>query len=314
MNNTKKTKKQSRNDIENQDLATYFEDLIVDEIWEDLEDVWGKISNNDIKIMKEKMKWKNKIIKIKEDTKKEKEKRKKEKKEKKEEEDKKNDNLDEEENILDDIISNDENDSTDESENTFDNKDMDEDEEENYEDIEIDEITHQNNSDDLIKINTKTKLKKTKKGIKRKRRIEWLKKWWEKKVNRKEKKKLIIEAFSMDCTFKEAALYAWIEPVTIYKWFEKDEEFKERCKIMRKMPVLMARMEVVNGISWDKDFALKYLERKRKKEFSIRTEQWIDWDIDVDMDITSENKNINIDYSTLSSKELDEELKRILLK
>lgn len=83
--------------------------------------------------------------------------------------------------------------------------------------------------------------------------------------------KKLEEAFAMDCPVTEACLYADISTVTYYTWIKDDPELLNRFNELRENPFLKARSAIVNGLS-DPEFALKYMERKKKAEFSPRTE------------------------------------------
>ncbi len=78
--------------------------------------------------------------------------------------------------------------------------------------------------------------------------------------------------FSIDGTIREACFYADIGESTYYDWVKNDKKLLERFERLREKPVLKARREVVEGLKGNPEFSLKYLERKRKKEFSLRTE------------------------------------------
>jgi hypothetical protein len=79
-------------------------------------------------------------------------------------------------------------------------------------------------------------------------------------------------AFSIGATVKEACLYADISRETYYKWTEIDKELSDRLEDLRENPIFVARESVFNGMKKDPDLALKFLERKLKKEFSLRQE------------------------------------------
>jgi hypothetical protein len=79
-------------------------------------------------------------------------------------------------------------------------------------------------------------------------------------------------AFSLDATVDEACFLAEISKQTYYNWIASFPELKERFDALRQSPVLAARSTVVAGIKNDPELALKYLERKRKDEFSPRVE------------------------------------------
>lgn len=75
------------------------------------------------------------------------------------------------------------------------------------------------------------------------------------------------EAFALGCTDIEACLYANISKTALYDYQKEHPEFAERKEELKEHPVLKARTTVVRNL--DKpEMALKYLERKKKKEFS----------------------------------------------
>ncbi len=78
------------------------------------------------------------------------------------------------------------------------------------------------------------------------------------------------EAFSLGCTDLEATLYANIAPATLYKYQDKNPGFLERKIQLKEMPIFKARASVINAFEKNPDLALKYLERKKKDEFSLK--------------------------------------------
>lgn len=80
------------------------------------------------------------------------------------------------------------------------------------------------------------------------------------------------EAFAWDCTDTEACFYAGIGKTALYEYQKDHPEFAERKEALKGNPILLARQTVVRNLQRDPDLALKYLERKRKDEFSPRTE------------------------------------------
>ena len=71
----------------------------------------------------------------------------------------------------------------------------------------------------------------------------------------------------MDCTDTEACLYADISPATLYNYQKEHPEFLERKNLLKEKPFLKARKTIIDNL--DKpEMALKYMERKKKKEFS----------------------------------------------
>ena len=90
------------------------------------------------------------------------------------------------------------------------------------------------------------------------------------------------EAFLLDCTDEEACFKANISPSTLYNYQKENPEYLELKRSYKQNPFLLARESVIKGFT-NPELALKYLERKKKDEFSLRSE------------ITGENgKAINI--------------------
>jgi len=84
--------------------------------------------------------------------------------------------------------------------------------------------------------------------------------------------KKLEEAFLMGCTDEEACFYADISRQTLYNYELNNPGYIDRKNLMKENPTFLARTSVVKGFSEDSDLALKYLERKKKSEFSLRTE------------------------------------------
>ena len=79
------------------------------------------------------------------------------------------------------------------------------------------------------------------------------------------------EAFSIDASVKEACYYADISTDTFYRWIKKYPKLSYKLERLREKPVLKARQTVVRSLD-NPDYAFKYLERKKKDEFSLRSE------------------------------------------
>ncbi len=77
-------------------------------------------------------------------------------------------------------------------------------------------------------------------------------------------------AFSLGCSDLEACALADISHETLYKYQRDNPEFTERKRRLKAKPVLKARTSVVNALDDDPELSLKFLERKRKKEFGTR--------------------------------------------
>jgi len=67
----------------------------------------------------------------------------------------------------------------------------------------------------------------------------------------------------------EAAFYADISKAALSDYLKKHKDLSERKESLLNKPVLKARQSVVSGLD-NSDFALKYLERKRSDEFSLK--------------------------------------------
>lgn len=81
------------------------------------------------------------------------------------------------------------------------------------------------------------------------------------------------QAFSWGCTDIEACVWAGISDDLLYKYQRANPEFVKRKNRLKETPTLKAR-QVMNIalINKDKQAAQWWLERKRKEEFSTRSE------------------------------------------
>jgi hypothetical protein len=79
------------------------------------------------------------------------------------------------------------------------------------------------------------------------------------------------QAFAIDATIREACYYADISESSYYQLVKDEPVLLEKFTRLREKPVLTARQTVVKNLH-DPDIAFKYLERKRKSEFSLRKE------------------------------------------
>jgi len=78
----------------------------------------------------------------------------------------------------------------------------------------------------------------------------------------------------------EAAFFADISKAALSDFLKKNPRIAERKEALKENPILLARQVLLKGISGDKEkgmlpnpeLALKFLERKLKKEFSLRRE------------------------------------------
>lgn len=79
------------------------------------------------------------------------------------------------------------------------------------------------------------------------------------------------QVFAIGGTDGEACFYADISHETLYSYQRKHPEFTERKERLKETPILKARQTVVKALD-NPDMAFKFLERKKKAEFSVRTE------------------------------------------
>ena len=91
-------------------------------------------------------------------------------------------------------------------------------------------------------------------------------------------------AFSMGCTDLEACLQAGISKSTLYNYQGDNPSFLDRKDLLRESLVLKARKTVHDAIdAGDKETSKWYLERKKKDEFSTKSEAAIDQNITVNI-------------------------------
>lgn len=81
------------------------------------------------------------------------------------------------------------------------------------------------------------------------------------------------EVFALGGTDEEACLFGGIGKTTLYEFQKKNPEFQERKEALKQSPILKARKAVIEAFEDNPDLALKFLERRKKDEFSPRTEQ-----------------------------------------
>jgi hypothetical protein len=82
---------------------------------------------------------------------------------------------------------------------------------------------------------------------------------------------ILEECFLMGCSDGEACLRADISQSTLYNYQTKNPDYLERKKLLKKNPTYRARQSVYTALEKDPELSLKYLERKEKNEFSLKT-------------------------------------------
>lgn len=73
-------------------------------------------------------------------------------------------------------------------------------------------------------------------------------------------------------TVRDACVSAGIPYETVRDYIKADEKVRLKIKSYEGLSIWEARKTLAKGIKKDPDLALKYLERKRKSEFSTKTE------------------------------------------
>ncbi len=78
-------------------------------------------------------------------------------------------------------------------------------------------------------------------------------------------------AFAIGCTDEEACAYAKVPTSTFYDYQKRHPDFSEEKERLKQEPILKAKNTIVQSLNDVKD-AQWYLERKKKDEFSTRSE------------------------------------------
>lgn len=81
----------------------------------------------------------------------------------------------------------------------------------------------------------------------------------------------IEEVAALDGTVEEMAFYANVHKDTIYSWLKEDKEFSDRIASLKQKPFLKARQTIEKSLSIPQ-YAFEYMKRKKKDEFSERSE------------------------------------------
>jgi hypothetical protein len=80
------------------------------------------------------------------------------------------------------------------------------------------------------------------------------------------------QAFLFGCDDLEACLYAGCSQRWLYNYQEAHREFVQEKEVWKQTPMLEARLTLLAAVTTDPELALKFMERKKKKEFSTRQE------------------------------------------
>jgi len=129
-------------------------------------------------------------------------------------------------------------------------------------------------------------------------------------------KKKLEEAFALDATQEEACAYAGVSRPFLNRWWKDDPELRIRMEALRNNPTLLARQSVIRAMKNDGKLALKYLERKRKKEFSPQVDIHASGEIQVNVvDFHKEPIDVELadvkDIEPLELPEIYEKIEKI---
>jgi len=80
------------------------------------------------------------------------------------------------------------------------------------------------------------------------------------------------EAFAWGCSDVEACLWANVATDTLYLYQRKNPAFIKRKAELKERPILLARKSVVSSLPKDPKLAMDFLSRRKKEEFSQRSE------------------------------------------
>lgn len=87
------------------------------------------------------------------------------------------------------------------------------------------------------------------------------------------------EAFSWGCTDREAYFYAGVSSTAFYDYCQENPGFAERKELLKENPIRKARATIIANLDDPKN-AQWYLERKKKDEFSAKTETEVSGGVD----------------------------------
>lgn len=87
---------------------------------------------------------------------------------------------------------------------------------------------------------------------------------------------ILREAFLLGCDDVEACALAGISPATLYNHQKNNAEFLEWKTTLKQNPFLLARRTIVENLRRDPEFAMRYMERKKFKEFGPKAHLYVD--------------------------------------
>lgn len=79
-------------------------------------------------------------------------------------------------------------------------------------------------------------------------------------------------SFAYDSTVEEACVFAGVSPAAYYVFLKEHPKFQETIELLRNIPVMLIRRNIVRSAMFSQDSGFRYLEKKRKNEFSSKLE------------------------------------------
>lgn len=92
------------------------------------------------------------------------------------------------------------------------------------------------------------------------------------KLDQPETRANLLAAAALDMNVEAMCAYAEIDTATYYRYIEKHPDFLSEIERKRHLPYQRSLKTLIAAADKDPKYALAYLERRAKKEFSPRTE------------------------------------------
>lgn len=118
--------------------------------------------------------------------------------------------------------------------------------------------------------------------------------------------KKLEEAFALDASVEEACFYANISKPTYYSWIKQEPKLEERFNDLRQKPILLARQTVIQKMTDSYSNSMDYLSRKKKAEFSTRSEVDVNAKLNVDVSI---DEGMSTDMTNILKARYEQETK-----
>lgn len=109
------------------------------------------------------------------------------------------------------------------------------------------------------------------------------------------------EAWAMGCPDCEAAALADISAASLSDFLKRNPQVAEEKSRLLENPFLIARKSITEGMKTSPELALKYMERKRRDEFSERKEIVVD-----------DKQRVEWSNAALNNPELADEISKLM--